>query len=106
MHHPRNLLKDAEALGWLPQNILPVSISDIWISKDAQVSIGRQLQYLCTVYELPYPALRQKMGRRLYWHKETDRLGLILELETTAIRSMDLQIPKTHWGFKHTGRVH
>lgn len=92
--------KHAEALGWNPDKTYSVSITDIWISRDAQISIGNQIKALCISYGLPYSMLRESLMQELYWHEESGRLGIMIEVQGSSVESMYLQIPEGHWGFR------
>ena len=93
-------IQHAIALGWAPDKTFAISIADVWISKDVQISIGRQLHSLCATYDLPFCTLNRTLGRELYWHEESDQLGIMLQVPDSEVESMYLQIPSGHWGFK------
>ena len=98
-------IQHVKALGWAPQKTFPISVTDIWISKDVQISIGRQLHSLCEAFDLPYCMLRDSIGHELYWHEESDQLGMMIGVRDSSIESIYLQIPSGHWGFKEKGRM-
>jgi len=87
-------------LGWAPAKTYSVSITDVWISKDVQISIGRQLHSLCASYDLPYGIVRDNLEPELFWHEESDQLGLTITVQDSNVDSMYLQVPSGHWGFK------
>lgn len=91
------------ALGWAPGKTFSVSVTDVWINKDVQVSIGRQLHSLCEAFGLPFCQVRSRIGYELYWHAESDQLGMMIEIKDSHIESMYLQVPSGHWGFKEKG---
>lgn len=90
----------AKAFGWNPERTFSISITDVWISRDVQISIGRQLHGLCISYDLPYSLLRDNLIQQLFWHEETGRLGLTIEVRDSAVESIYLEIPQDHWGFR------
>ncbi len=96
-------IQHVQALGWAPEHTSSIHISDVWMSRDVQISIGRQLNSLCATYDLPFCILRQNIGRELYWHEESDQLGLMLQVRDSHVESLYLQIPSGHWGFKEAG---
>lgn len=95
-----------KALGWAPEKTYSISIADVWISKDVQIAIGRQLHSLCVTYDLPYCILRDRLGKELYWHEESDQLGMMIDVKDSSLESLYLQIPNDHWGFKERTRTH
>lgn len=94
-----------KALGWAPENTFSVSITDVWISKDVQISIGRQLHSICESFDLPFSMLRGSIGHELYWHEESDQLGMMLGVPDSNIEYLYLQIPNGHWGFKEKSKT-
>lgn len=98
-------IQHVKALGWAPERTSSVSIADVWISKDVQISIGRQLHSLCESYGLPYCMLRDSLGQELYWHEESDQLGMMLGVRDSDVEYLYLQIPSGHWGFKEKART-
>ncbi|QJB55635.1 hypothetical protein [Pseudodesulfovibrio sp. zrk46] len=92
--------RHANALGWSPEKTFSVNITDVWISRDVQVSIGRQLNALCISYDLPYSMLREMLVQELFWHEESGRLGLSIEVRDSDVDSIYIEIPESHWGFR------
>lgn len=87
-------------LGWNPEKTFSINITDVWISRDAQISIGLQLKTLCISYDLPYSILRENLVQDLYWHEESDQLGLMIRVRDSHVESMYMQLPSSHWGFR------
>lgn len=100
MHLNPDQANHVKALGWNPEQTFSVSITDVWISKDVQISIGRQLKALCISFDLPYSMLRDRLVQELYWHETTGRLGLMIAVQDSKVESIYLQIPEDHWGFR------
>lgn len=90
----------AKALGWNPEKTFSVTITDVWISRDVQISIGRQIKALCISLDLPYSYLRESLVQELYWHEESGRLGMRIEVQGSCVESMYVEIPEGHWGFR------
>ncbi len=95
----------AKALGWNPDKTYLVHISDVWISRDVQISIGRQLKALCISYGMPYSYLRESLVQELYWHEEAGHLGMMIEVQGACVESMYLEIPDGHWGFREKDKA-
>lgn len=100
MHLNKNQAHHAQALGWNPEKTYSVSITDVWISRDAQISIGRQIKALCISYDLPYSMLRDSLVQELFWCEETSQLGMLIAVRDSDIDSLTLHIPDGHWGFR------
>ncbi|MGL1863197.1 MAG: hypothetical protein OCC46_11800 [Pseudodesulfovibrio sp.] len=100
MHLNQEQVKHARALGWYPEKTYAISITDVWISRDVQISIGRQLRALCISYGLPYSYLRESLVQQLFWHEKSGCLGIMIELQGSSVDSMHLEIPEGHWGFR------
>ncbi len=94
-----------KALGWNPEKTYSVTITDVWISRDVQISIGRQLRGLCISYGLPYDMLRESLVQQLFWHEESNRLGMMIQVQGSSVESMYLEIPDGHWGFRKEEKV-
>jgi len=92
--------RHAKALGWSPEKTYSVNITDVWISKNVQISIGHQVKALCISYDLPYSILRESLAQQLFWHEDSGRLGLMIEIQGASVESMYLEIPEGHWGFR------
>lgn len=90
----------AEAFGWSSEKTFSISITDVWISRDAQISIGRQLKALCISLDLPYSLLRESLVQELFWYESADSLGMMIEVQGSTVDSLYLQIPDGHWGFR------
>jgi len=90
----------AKALGWNPEKTFSVSITDVWISRDVQISIGHHVKALCISYGMPYSYLRESLVQEIYWHEESGRLGIMIEVQGSSVESMYLEIPDGHWGFR------
>jgi len=96
----REQAEHVRTLGWSPENTFTVNITDVWISRDVQISIGRQLKALCISFDLPYSMIRDRLVQELYWHEASGRLGLMIGVEDSAVESLYIQIPEGHWGFR------
>lgn len=95
----------AQALGWNPEKTYSVNITDVWISRDVQISIGQQLKALCISYDLPYALLRDSLVQQLFWHEESGKLGLTIEVRDSKVESIYLEIPEDNWGFREKGGI-
>ncbi len=102
MHLNHDQVRYAKALGWNPERTYSVSITDVWISRDAQISIGNQIKALCISYDLPYSVLRDSLVQQLYWHEDAARLGMMIEVRDSNVESLYLEIPEKHWGFRQS----
>lgn len=103
----REQAKHVKALGWNPKSTYSVSVTDVWISKDAQIAIGRQVKALCVSLDLPYSLLRESLVQELYWDEQSGRLACIIHVQGSTVESIHLEIPKGHWGFRNgTNMVH
>lgn len=105
MHLNHEQTQHAKALGWNPEKTYSISITDVWISRDAQISIGNQVKALCISYDLPYSILRESLVQQLFWHEESGRLGMMIEVQGSSLESMYLEIPETHWGFRESDKT-
>lgn len=100
MHLNHEQIRHAKAFGWNPETTYAVSITDIWISRDVQLSIGRQVKAMCISYGMPYSYLRESMVQQLFWHEESGRLGILIEVQGSSVESVYAEIPDNHWGFR------
>lgn len=95
----------AKAMGWNPEKTYSVSVTDVWISRDVQISIGRQVKALCVSFGLPYSFLRDSMTQHLYWYETTGRLGVVIHVRGSDVETIHLEIPEGHWGFREKDRA-
>lgn len=95
----------ARTLGWNPERTFSVSVTDIWISRDVQISIGRQIKAMCISYGLPYEYLRESLVQELYWNETSGRLAIVIHLRESNVESIHLEIPDGHWGFREEDRA-
>lgn len=93
--------KHVRALGWNPKNTHSVTTTDVWISKDVQLSIGRQIKALCISLDLPYSLLRESLVHEVYWDERSRRLAFVIHVQGSSVESIHLEIPKGHWGFRN-----
>lgn len=105
MHLNQEQANHVKALGWNPEKTYSVSITDVWISRDVQISIGRQLKALCISYDLPYSIMRDNLVQQLFWHEASGALGFMIEVRDSDVESLSLQIPADHWGFRKNDRA-
>lgn len=105
MYLSREQAAHVRALGWNPHQAYAVSITDVWISRDAQVSVGRHLQALCISYDLPYSILREQLVQHLFWHEASGRLGMMIGVRDSGVESIYLELPDDHWGFRENERT-
>lgn len=82
------------------ERVYGVTITDVWISKLAQVSVGRQLMALSMSLGIPMNDLKGCLTRELYWHLDSDELGIMVRPDGTDVESMYVRIPKGEWGFR------
>lgn len=90
----------AKAMGWNPEQTFAVTVTDIWISRDVQISIGRQVKALCISFDLPYSMLRDRLVQNMFWHEGSGRLGIMIGVQDSNVESIYLEIPEDHWGFR------
>lgn len=103
MHLNHAQTEYAKAQGWNPEKTYAVTITDVWISRDVQISIGRHIKALCISYDLPYSMLRDNLVQEIFWHEESGRLGFLIQVRDSDVESMYVEIPEDHWGFREDG---
>lgn len=96
---------NVKALEWNPEKPFSINITDIWISRNAQISIGHQVKALCISYGMPYSYPRESLTQQVFWHEESGRLGMKIEVQDSCVESMYLEIPEGHWGFREKGKA-
>lgn len=88
-----------------PDRVSAVNITDIWIERETQLSIVKSANMLAEVYNLDLAAVRAALTRELYWHRDTEELGIMIRLEDTDMESMYVRIPEGRWGFREGRRL-
>ncbi|WP_243544962.1 hypothetical protein [Pseudodesulfovibrio tunisiensis] len=93
-------MEEAQAMGWNVDRTFSVAVTDVWITGQAQVSVGRHLQALCVAYGLSFAHMRERLTQEMYWHEDSGNLGIMLRLQGADIESFYAEIPSGQWGFR------
>ncbi|GEM_PF-1458208 len=88
-----------------PDRVSAVNITDIWIERQTQISIVKSAYMLAEVYNLDLADVREALTRELYWHLDTEELGIMIRMEDTDVETMYVRIPVGRWGFREDERV-
>lgn len=83
-----------------PDLVSAVNITDIWIERQTQISIVKSAHMLAEVYNLNMSDMREILTRELYWHLDTEELGIMIRLDDTDVENMYVRIPEGRWGFR------
>lgn len=84
----------------IPPEALPISILDVWITRNAQITVGLAAKEMAAYLGLDEAEIRQSLGGKVWYHPESEELCLVLETKDERVEAMFVVIPAGEWGFR------
>lgn len=85
-----------------PENVSCVSILNIWVSRQAQISIGLAAREIAAMYGLAPGEIRRSIKGEMFWHEESGELGIVICPKSDAVEYLYVKIPEGEWGFRQS----